>query len=51
MPKEGEEPLDDDVRTLKAKKLRLQLLTKGFYYPPELQAKEQKKKKEPVIKE
>jgi hypothetical protein len=50
VPKEGEEPIDEEVRNHKAKKLRLELLTKAFYYPPEKLEKEKKKKKEaPVV--
>jgi hypothetical protein len=31
VPKEGEEPMDDDTKHLLAKKLRFKLLTRGFY--------------------
>lgn len=31
MPKEGEEPMDEEAKQLLAKKLRFKLLTKGFY--------------------
>jgi hypothetical protein len=33
MPKEGEDPVDDDTKQLMARKLRFQITTKGFYGP------------------
>ena len=32
--KEGEEPLDEEAKHYAARKLRFQILTKGFYSPP-----------------
>jgi len=33
VPKEGEEPLDDDTKQLMGRKLRFQQMTKAFYVP------------------
>lgn len=35
MPKEGDEPMDEDTRSLHHRKLRFKLLTKGFYFVEE----------------
>jgi hypothetical protein len=42
MPKEGEDPIDEETRQAMAKKLRLKLLTRAFYV--EKEKKKEKKK-------
>jgi len=47
IPKEGEEPLEEDAKNMLYKKLKLQIMTKGFYYKED-EHKKKKKKDQPV---
>jgi hypothetical protein len=42
LPKEGEEPMDEDTKILVQRKLRYKLMTKGFYAPNEPKPKKPK---------
>lgn len=35
VPKEGEEPMDEETKQLMARKLRFKILTKAFYHQKE----------------
>ncbi len=45
MPKEGDEPIEEEAKQLMAKKLRYKIVTRGFFKEPK-----EKKEKKPKFK-
>ena len=43
-PKEGDEPVDEETKQFLARKLRLQIMTKGFFAPHHPKKKSKKEK-------
>jgi hypothetical protein len=48
MPKEGDEPTDEETRALNSRKSKLKILSRQFYWSLEERSKPKKKKEEKI---